>query len=258
MTKFHINKQGIPAPCKAKSGNCPLGGDETHFKTKEVAQAYADSLLKDEFGLLNGKDETLEEMVNYYYELEDERDELKHSDLEDEDNKRKLMSVYGRLDSQATRIKNHRQGIFFDSDLYKNTDDYDFLSDDLDELIEEYTNKPRGEVSYYAILSKRSSPQYGYMGNDGAEGFMQIQTTELSGVVKRLFNNDRVTMKDNNGVLQVVASHHDGSEICEIKPITKSKVQEFQNALYTNSVDNVVELLKKSPSITIKKDKRFK
>ena len=26
MAKFHINKHGVPAPCKAKPGNCPLGG----------------------------------------------------------------------------------------------------------------------------------------------------------------------------------------------------------------------------------------
>lgn len=33
MARFHINKHGVPAPCKAKSGNCPLGGDEKHYNS---------------------------------------------------------------------------------------------------------------------------------------------------------------------------------------------------------------------------------
>lgn len=52
MTKFHINKHGIPAPCKAKAGNCPLGGNEQHFDSKEQAQASVDKKHKEEFGIL--------------------------------------------------------------------------------------------------------------------------------------------------------------------------------------------------------------
>ena len=52
MTKFHINKHGVPAPCKAKNDNCPLGGDEAHFSNPEQAQEYIDNKLEKEFGLL--------------------------------------------------------------------------------------------------------------------------------------------------------------------------------------------------------------
>lgn len=52
MTKFHINKNGIPSPCRAKPGNCPLGGNENHFTTKEEAQTYVDELHKKEFDIL--------------------------------------------------------------------------------------------------------------------------------------------------------------------------------------------------------------
>lgn len=52
MGKFHINKNGVPAPCRAKSGNCPLGGDETHFNNQEEAQEYIDNKSQGEFGLL--------------------------------------------------------------------------------------------------------------------------------------------------------------------------------------------------------------
>lgn len=52
MTKFHINKNGIPAICKAQTGNCPLGGNSNHFNNVVEAQAYIDNLQKIEHGLL--------------------------------------------------------------------------------------------------------------------------------------------------------------------------------------------------------------
>lgn len=51
MTRFHINKHGVPVPCKAKPGNCPLGGDKQHFDNIEQAQAFADKLNEDRYGL---------------------------------------------------------------------------------------------------------------------------------------------------------------------------------------------------------------
>lgn len=52
MTKYHINKHGVPAPCRARKGNYPLGGDESHFDNKEDAQAYADKQNESEFPFL--------------------------------------------------------------------------------------------------------------------------------------------------------------------------------------------------------------
>ena len=53
MAKFHINKHGVPAPCKAKLGNCPLGGDETHFGSQEEAQKAIDKINEEKHGLLS-------------------------------------------------------------------------------------------------------------------------------------------------------------------------------------------------------------
>jgi len=40
MNKFHINPEtGEPGNCTASSGNCPFGGDEIHFTSKEAARA---------------------------------------------------------------------------------------------------------------------------------------------------------------------------------------------------------------------------
>lgn len=60
MTKFHINKHGVPAPCRAKKGNCPLGGadgNENHFDTKEEAQMYIDVSNEDLYGILPSNNE---------------------------------------------------------------------------------------------------------------------------------------------------------------------------------------------------------
>lgn len=52
MSKFHINKHGVPAPCRATKGNCPLGGADSHFDTIEDAQAHADEQNEQSHGLL--------------------------------------------------------------------------------------------------------------------------------------------------------------------------------------------------------------
>lgn len=54
MAKFHINKHGVPAPCRAKPGNCSLGGDENHYNTKEEAQAAVDKANEQKYGLVSG------------------------------------------------------------------------------------------------------------------------------------------------------------------------------------------------------------
>lgn len=55
MAKFHINKNGVPAPCHAKKGNCPLGGDsgnENHYESQEEAQNAVDLANEIKHGLL--------------------------------------------------------------------------------------------------------------------------------------------------------------------------------------------------------------
>lgn len=54
MGKFHINKHGVPAPCKATKDNCPLGGDDTHFDSKEAAQNHIDELMEENHSILPG------------------------------------------------------------------------------------------------------------------------------------------------------------------------------------------------------------
>lgn len=58
MSKFHINKNGVPAPCKAQNGKCPLGGEtgsENHYDSQEEAQKAADEINERQHGLLPGR-----------------------------------------------------------------------------------------------------------------------------------------------------------------------------------------------------------
>lgn len=52
--KFHIDRNGNPAVCRATKRACPLGGDDVHFDSMEEAQAYADEQNEAQFGLLGG------------------------------------------------------------------------------------------------------------------------------------------------------------------------------------------------------------
>ena len=50
--KYHINNKGVPSVCRATSGNCPFGNNETHFNTYKDAQQYADKVNEAAHGLL--------------------------------------------------------------------------------------------------------------------------------------------------------------------------------------------------------------
>lgn len=55
MSKYHINKNGVPAPCKAQQGKCPYGGEggtENHYNTLEEAQEAAHAINAQEHSLL--------------------------------------------------------------------------------------------------------------------------------------------------------------------------------------------------------------
>lgn len=60
MTKWHINKKGLPSICKAEKGNCPFGRESEHYTTKEEAMKASQEILSKEFGLLSEKKEPKE------------------------------------------------------------------------------------------------------------------------------------------------------------------------------------------------------
>lgn len=102
MKKYHVNPYtAVPGVCYAKDGNCPFGGDESHYSSYEEAQDHAFYLMEDEFNM-----------------FEDSR-EL--SDFEDLENVDELMELEEYLENSIIL-----------------EEDYDYLYDlSKDEIIEE-------------------------------------------------------------------------------------------------------------------------
>lgn len=50
MTRFHVSEDGVPRPCKAQAGACPLreadGSETAHgdFPNSNAAQAFAEAV----------------------------------------------------------------------------------------------------------------------------------------------------------------------------------------------------------------------
>lgn len=71
MTKYHIDRNGKPAVCKAHKRPCPLGGEDVHFDSLEEAQEFADKQNEQQFGLIG-----VEEPVNEKSPFGISKDEL--------------------------------------------------------------------------------------------------------------------------------------------------------------------------------------
>lgn len=63
MSKYHIKKDGTPGICRAKNGNCPLGGSENHFDSMEDAQVAAQEMMEERFGV-ESTEERFESLKN--------------------------------------------------------------------------------------------------------------------------------------------------------------------------------------------------
>ncbi|HHT97319.1 MAG TPA: hypothetical protein GXZ90_05440 [Clostridiales bacterium] len=100
MSKFHINKHGVPAPCKAKKGNCPLGGEGEHFDTPEIAQEYADKVNEESHGLLPN---TISSKFAEGYETDGQVADMEARDVEDESALRKLNNL--SIDDVSYEVK---------------------------------------------------------------------------------------------------------------------------------------------------------
>ena len=159
------------------------------------------------------------------------------------------------ISKQDQRIYNYNNGIFFDSSLYRGDEDISEIADDAKYFLEKYTDQPRGEIKYYALLAKRSTNLDEQGGIE--EGYRNISSNKLEDIVVQTLDEDRVYLKDNQGNLELVTIDYDGSNVCEVKPITKSTAKEYDTVAKTKNTENVVRFLKKIPSVKIKKSERL-
>lgn len=117
MAKIHINSNGEPGECKATSGPCPFGDDDTHFSsTEEAAEAYSKAhevMGNASFGKTSGK------MGENYAEVETQKEAEKLANLITNEGK------YAAIVS----ITEHQYGGEPDARKYEDDDDY---SEDLE------------------------------------------------------------------------------------------------------------------------------
>lgn len=101
MTKYHINKHGVPAPCHAKDGNCPLGGisgSENHFDNLADAEKAADEINEGKFGILGSFEP--KEQLNIDIDFND-------FDTDTQEGKDALITDVGYLVTRAMMQKNN-------------------------------------------------------------------------------------------------------------------------------------------------------
>lgn len=152
--------------------------------------------------------------------------------------------------------ENLKNGIFFDTDTYRYEEDFEYIVDDLAYLLETYVNKARGEVVEWTMLSRRTS-HYGAICNNGATGYGKLNGTDLSRALL-MVDSDSFDLRDNDGVLEARFYDHDGTNICEIKPITKSKENTFANKVNHGEFDKLIDYIQSLPSLKIKENMRMK
>lgn len=68
MAKFHIGRNGKPAQCNAKKGNCPFGSEKEHYNSKQEAQNHLEEKLshnQNVFSSAQKNDNTKQKNINY-------------------------------------------------------------------------------------------------------------------------------------------------------------------------------------------------
>lgn len=68
MSQFHIGKNGKLSKCTAKKGNCPLGGAEQHFSSRQEYESFLLDKHKTEKGLFDSHKKYEEQEQTYLYD----------------------------------------------------------------------------------------------------------------------------------------------------------------------------------------------
>lgn len=139
--------------------------------------------------------------------------------------------------------------VIFDSNDYINEEHVEFIEQELEYLLSEHIRKPRGQVVGYIFLSKRHS-RYGSICNNGKTGYRKVNGDDLTQAILSMSSCDSFEVFSEDGLLKVNYHDHDGTHECEIKPITKSRVDAVENRL--GDFDKLIEYAKGMPSIKVK------
>ena len=141
----------------------------------------------------------------------------------------------------------------FDTDNYLE-DEYDFMIEDINYMLDEYVTKTSGVIEGFAVLSHRSS-HYGSIGGNGRIGFSKSMKTNLADAILSISpSSDRaIGFVNENGELQVDFYDHDGVHHTVWHRITSSKKPRFDNLLRNSSFDEILKFINSLTTVKIKK-----
>lgn len=169
MSKFHINKKGVPAPCRATKGNCPFGGGEQHYNTQEEAQLAADEANEVSYG--------------YFPKV---------STMSDKDIARKgkeLTNLIGKRKNSVKPPELREGGIKSDDDLYT-------LAELQGAFITKQEHDPvENAKDMFDHVAGKSGKLYRY-GSDG-DSPLETHDYDFDGVMRR-----HKTFLDDDGILE--------------------------------------------------------
>lgn len=183
MTKYHINKKGIPSICNAKDGNCPLGSENLHFNNLQDAQIYADNENKKQYGLtpelgltpgLNPTEDNMNDLIIKRNELAKSIEHLKgvNKIRAKKELKRIEYSIQGRDYDEEMRLQSETKKALIAEqekrDLESKANSEKLANKDtleLPESIKQYVTK--GQWSRSKILAYRGEQKTGNKTNTG-------------------------------------------------------------------------------------------
>lgn len=141
--------------------------------------------------------------------------------------------------------------ILFDTNDYQ--EDWGFMENDLQYILDEYTNNPRGEVVKWVLLSTRTS-RYGSISNHGQTGYLDLRSMNLaSALLSATRNSERIVVSDYEGELRVDYHDHDGTHHAVVKSVSKSRGDHYNNVIECKSFDKKVAYIEKLPTLKTKK-----
>lgn len=106
MSKYHINKKGVPALCRAQKGKCPLG---EHFETRELAQEQVEKENSKNNELLPGMTEN--NRSEEYKELRNLAEEGKFSQLSKEIDKTENITEFEGAINHIQELKGDKKAV---------------------------------------------------------------------------------------------------------------------------------------------------
>ena len=149
------------------------------------------------------------------------------------------------------------ENILFDTETYTNdeflkTHEQSDLLKKLKLVLDKYVSKPRGQANK-CILLARTITINGIINNAKAEGYMELDGKDLGQAILEI-DVDRILLKKNNKILEIVLYNKNKITNYEVKSLSKSKANYYNSNVSYDSFENQVEFIETLPSLKIKKN----